>query len=403
MEDDLDDLVDSAADELSTVAAKVTGGKLAAVPLTPVTPPADTLPPLPTAIITSQASSSRTLAVSASSSFLTSSDTIVSSAMKTSTPTTAATKSLISIESSIGSSTITSMQTSSTTLSTHITSALTSLTSSAKTDAQGSIIYVTSVETVSASSSSTTSLVDDVTSLETVFASASATGNSSAVGASQSATSGDGKVLSTGVIIAISVVGGVVVLAIGLFIVWKLKQKKFNGYDDDIDGIKWPELNKHGESSTMPLPAKPTGGHGFETNALERRMDLDDDGIGEYDAYPAPVSYRNSANGDHYPGYGEDLPPVPPLPPLYQMNHNANLASGHHSSFGEDAYDMPVTAQSEGVGLDRSQSNGGYPILDVYPAPLGGTGAFEVDAPEMFGMTGGRHPRSDNAFQRRSG
>jgi ketosteroid isomerase-like protein len=112
-----------------------------------------------------------------------------------------------------------------------------SLTSSAKTDAQGSIIYVTSVETVSASSSSTTSLVDDVTSLETVFASASATGNSSAVGASQSATSGDGKVLSTGVIIAISVVGGVVVLAIGLFIVWKLKQKKFNGYDDDSESV----------------------------------------------------------------------------------------------------------------------------------------------------------------------
>jgi hypothetical protein len=110
-----------------------------------------------------------------------------------------------------------------------------SLTSSAKTDAQGSIIYVTSVETVSASSSPTTSLVDDVTSLETVFASASATGNSSAVGASQSATSGDGNVLSTGVIIAISVVGGVVVLAIGLFIVWKLKQKKFNGYDDDSE------------------------------------------------------------------------------------------------------------------------------------------------------------------------
>jgi hypothetical protein len=145
-------------------------------------------------------------------------------------------------------------------------------------------------------------------------------------------------------------------------------------------------------------------------------MDLDDDGIGEYDAYPAPVSYRNAASDDHYPGYGEDLPPVPPLPPLYHANHDANLASGHHSSFGEElppvpslppvyhidnsysAYDMPVTAQREGVGLDRSQSTGGYPILDVCPAPLGGTCAFEVDAPEMSAMPGGHYPRSDKGF-----
>jgi hypothetical protein len=30
-----------------------------------------------------------------------------------------------------------------------------------------------------------------------------------------------------------------------------------------------PELNRHGESDMhLPLPAKPTGGHGFETNAF---------------------------------------------------------------------------------------------------------------------------------------
>lgn len=160
--------------------------------------------------------------------------------------------------------------------------------SSATTDAEGSVSYVTDVETIRASesASSTVKPEEHVTAMATVFETASVTGNSTADAASSKADSEDSGGLSTGVIIGISVAGGVVVLAIALFIIWKLKQKRFSGYDDDgayaaclllkadragvVDGIKWPELNRHGESSTMnlPLPAKPTGGHGFETNAL---------------------------------------------------------------------------------------------------------------------------------------
>jgi hypothetical protein len=33
--------------------------------------------------------------------------------------------------------------------------------------------------------------------------------------------------------VAIAVVGGVVALALALFVVWKLKRKRFGGYDDD--------------------------------------------------------------------------------------------------------------------------------------------------------------------------
>ena len=159
--------------------------------------------------------------------------------------------------------------------------------SSATADAESSVSYVTDVQTIRASSSaSSTAKPEDVTAMATVFETASVTGNSTADAASSKADSEDSGGLSTGVIIGISVAGGVVVLAIALFIIWKLKQKRFDGYDDDgayaaclllkadragvVDGIKWPELNRHGESSTMnlPLPAKPTGGHGFETNAL---------------------------------------------------------------------------------------------------------------------------------------
>ncbi|KAJ9108764.1 hypothetical protein QFC21_000084 [Naganishia friedmannii] len=417
IEDALGDLVDSADDEFSSVVAKVTGGKVAAVSPAAVASVSDTLSSTSTTVIASAIPASKTAIVPVSSSTSSTSDAVVTSAVKNLTPivsvaTSDIRDSLPAIDSLITSSQVLS----STTVSTHTTSLATSLTSSAKTDAEGSVIYVTSVETVRASfSSSTTSIVDDTTSLKTMFAIASATGNSSAAGASQPATLGDSKVLSTGVIIAISVAGGVVVLAIVLFFIWKLKQKRFSGYDDDADGIKWPELNRHGESSTMPLPAKPTGGYGLETSA-ERRMGLDDDGFDEYDPYSAPVSYGNPAN-DHYAGYGEDLPPVPPLPPMYQMNNSTNLASGHYPGHGEqlphvpslppiyqmnnshDPYDTSTIAAGEGVTLGQSQSNGGVPIADVHHAPLGGTGAFEVDAPEMMAMTGAhpaQYPRGDD-------
>ncbi|KAJ9125118.1 hypothetical protein QFC22_000072 [Naganishia vaughanmartiniae] len=393
VEDSVGNLIDSAADEVSSVVAKVTGGKAAGVSSVSVSSAAVTTPPLRTAIVSSAVLSSKTPIVPASSFTSTTSDAVITGAVKSDASSP--------IDSLITSSRLPS----STTLSTVTTSAETSLTSSAQTDAQGSVVYVTSVETVRATSSpSTTSLVDDTTLLETVFATTSATGGSAAAAESHSTTAGHSKGLSTAVIIAISVVGGVVVLAIGLFVIWKLQQKKSGGYDDDADGIKWPELNKHGESSSMPLPAKPTGGHGFETNALE---------IDEYDTYSAPVSYTNSVN-DHYDGYGEELPPVPPLPPGYHMSHGSNSANAHYPGCGEhlhpvpplpsmyhpdngyDAYTRSTPPAIGGVTLERSQSSDGYPIADMHHVPLGGTGAFEVDQPEMMAMTGARYPRGDD-------
>lgn len=105
--------------------------------------------------------------------------------------------------------------------------------SSATTDAQGSVSYVTAVETIVASMSSSSTLAEDFTSLETVFATASATENASTAAASTKSDSENSGGLGTGPIIGISVAGGVVVLAIALFILWKLKQKRFSGYDDD--------------------------------------------------------------------------------------------------------------------------------------------------------------------------
>ncbi|KAJ9097378.1 hypothetical protein QFC19_006848 [Naganishia cerealis] len=373
----------SAADALSSAVGSVTRGKASdtVASSTPATPSSSSFSSS-VLVPSSTPRVSQTPAVPVSSSTSSTTSPAITNPV-TSAHTISETQGVTDVESSTTtSSTVSSSISSSIPASIQSTSTVTSAMSSASTDAQGSVSYVTSVETVRATASSTQSLANDVTSLETVFATASPTGNSSAAAASSTAGSNDSGGLSTGVIIAISVVGGVAVLAIGLFIIWKLKQKRFSGYDDDVDGIKWPELNRHGESSTMnlPLPAKPTGGHGFETNALERRMDLDDDGIDDYDAYSAPVSYANSAN-DHYGGYHESSPPLP------SMGYMDNA---------HGAYGMSTIVAGEGVTLGRTKSSGGYSMSDEHHTPLGGTSAFEVDAPDMREMTGAQYSRGDD-------
>jgi hypothetical protein len=99
------------------------------------------------------------------------------------------------------------------------------------------------------------------------------------------------------------------------------------------------------------------------------RMDMDDDGMDDYESYSAPVSYANSAN-DHYAYgkevYGHEVPAVP------------NVA------YMDDGYGMTTTAGGNGVTLGRNPSSGGYSVSDGYHTPLGGTQAFEMSDPEML-------------------
>ena len=118
-------------------------------------------------------------------------------------------------------------------------------------------------------------------------------------------------------------------------------------------------------------------------------MDLDDDGMDDYDSYSAPVSYANSAS-DHY-GYGKEVyeHEVPALPNMGYMN---------------DGYGMTTTAGGNGVTLGRNPSSGGYSISDDYHTPLGGTQAFETSEPEM--LRGDEYPRGgddSNLGRSRSG
>lgn len=214
-----------------------------------------------------------------------------------------------------------------------------------------------------------TSTAADLTSYATVLETASASGaNATSTATSKSEdTSG----LSTGAIVGISVVAGVAVLGLILFIVWKMKQKRFSSFDDDddVDGIKWPELNRHGESAmNLPLPAKPTGGHGFETNALERgRTDLDGNMLDdEYDDYNYPVSHAASVH-DASPYYSES----PPLGGNMSYSNTGVYGPGgtgvtRAPSSGAQTY---LSSASEGSGLDRNRSLGGTRGFDMAPNP----------------------------------
>ena len=82
---------------------------------------------------------------------------------------------------------------------------------------------------------------------------------------SKSAEKSDGGGISTGAIIGISVAAGVLLLSLVGCAIWRMKRR---GNEED-DAIRWPELNRHGDSDTHhALPARQTGQHGFETGLV---------------------------------------------------------------------------------------------------------------------------------------
>jgi len=145
--------------------------------------------------------------------------------------------------------------------------------------------------------------------------------------AKPSATPKEG--ISTGSIIGMSVAGGVAILGIVAFLIWKLTRKRFASFDDN-EAIQWPDLNRHGNKDTYPLPVNNTGRAGFETNS-------------EADLSRVPSeSYTGDAHRDPYS--------VPPLP---HMNPNMNQpyrddptgATGYY-----DPYRGPIPGTLENGG-----------------------------------------------------
>ncbi|RSH88850.1 hypothetical protein EHS25_003078 [Saitozyma podzolica] len=92
---------------------------------------------------------------------------------------------------------------------------------------------------------------------------------SAAAASSTSTTPASGSPISTGAIIGISVGVGAVVIGLIALAIWRMKRR---GQDLD-EAIRWPELNRHGDSDAHhALPARQTGQHGIETSPLERTL-----------------------------------------------------------------------------------------------------------------------------------
>jgi len=171
--------------------------------------------------------------------------------------------------------------------------------------------------------------------------------------ATPSANSGGGgsSALGTGPIVGLSVAGGVAVIGIVAFLIWKLTRKRFSDFDDN-EAIKWPELNTHGSGDSHPLPVHNTGRAGFgDTESLQ-----------DMSRAPSAVGYADSVTNsttDLYPGVGADPYAVPPLPHLNpnQPYHDDPQAQGYY-----DPYRGPIPNTFEGgdVSIDTSQHGAGW-------------------------------------------
>jgi len=155
-------------------------------------------------------------------------------------------------------------------------------------------------------------------------ASSSSTPTQSSGPASPPSSSSGG--VSSSTIIGLSVAGGVALMGIIGFFIWKFTRKRGNEFNDNEE-IKWPELNAH--DANVPLPTHRTGGSGIDTADVRRNS------LGY-----APSTAANST-AELYP----DPYAVPPLPHLdpnqpYHDDPNARFY---------DPYRGPIPQTFEGV------------------------------------------------------
>ncbi|KAH7913593.1 hypothetical protein BJ138DRAFT_1058795 [Hygrophoropsis aurantiaca] len=167
-----------------------------------------------------------------------------------------------------------------------------------------------------------------------VVASPSTSPSPTTSGTSSGSGSGSSSGLGTGSIIGLSVAGGVAVIAIVSFFIWKLTRKRFSDFEDN-EAIKWPELNTHG-GDVHPLPTHSTGRSGFGT---ENDSELNLARASSPSGYAHSVAA--SSVPDVYSG-GQDPYAVPPLPHLNPNQPYHDEPAGYGQPGYYDPYRGPV-------------------------------------------------------------
>jgi hypothetical protein len=129
----------------------------------------------------------------------------------------------------------------------------------------------------------------------------------------------------------LSVAGGVAIMGIIGFFVWKFTRKRGGEFNDNEE-IKWPELNAH--DANVPLPTHRTGGSGIDTADVRRNS----------------VGYAASTAANSTAELNPDPYAVPPLP---HLDPNQPYLDDPNGRF-YDPYRGPVPQTFEGVAPGES-------------------------------------------------
>ncbi|KAF8149822.1 hypothetical protein B0H34DRAFT_791245 [Crassisporium funariophilum] len=154
---------------------------------------------------------------------------------------------------------------------------------------------------------------------------------------SKKSDSSEGGGLGTGSIVGMSVAGGVAVIGIIAFFVWKFTRKRFSDFDDG-EAIKWPDLNTHGGSASdsHPLPVHNTGRAGFDTgsdSSLSR--------VNSSNNY-STADFNSGASSDPYA-----VPPLPHLNPNQPYRDDPGAMGGYYDPYRGP---IPGTMEQSAVG-----------------------------------------------------
>ncbi|EMD34002.1 hypothetical protein CERSUDRAFT_117521 [Gelatoporia subvermispora B] len=241
-------------------------------------------------------------------------------------------------------------------------------TSSPPTDTASSTSFTTALST--ALSTNAQGGVQTITYTVTTPVDTPSASASQSAAADQSGNSSKG--VSTSTIVGLSVAGGVALIGIVAFVVWKFSKKRFSDDFDDSEAIKWPELNTHGDNPHA-LPTTRTGGAGFDT-ASELNLPRPESRAGSTTGTATSTVDLLSVQHDPYA-----VPPLPHLNPgvsPYRDDPNAppgvyyDPYSGPvpHTLDGPGAEAIPMTQ----IGRARSPAPPQYPSYNdgrMSPAP----------------------------------
>lgn len=184
---------------------------------------------------------------------------------------------------------------------------------------------------------------------------------SAATASSTSAADNDGN-SHTGLIVGVSVVGGLALIGALIFLWMKFGGRRFSDYQDEDTDIKWPELKADGESAAMqPLPARRTGGAGFDMgNEFEEMRDTDGQSMAEYgtngrDSMMDSSTALNTGVGAGAGAYGANMAAGS------TYHDDGNSGSNHYAAPAYyDQYGGYQDTQAQGYYPDQGQGHGQY-------------------------------------------